>query len=88
MNEQSKAAKRRFSDGAFHVRYFVGDGIDIGGKPDPLGQYANVFARMGAFGYGTWRTAMLRKWLVSSMGPWISFIRAIAWITWWMSGRR
>ena len=47
MNEQSKAAKRRFSDGAFHVRYFVGDGIDIGGKPDPLGQYVNVFARMG-----------------------------------------
>jgi len=44
--EQSKAAKRRFNDGAFHSRYFVGDGIDIGGKPDPLGQYAGVFPMM------------------------------------------
>ena len=46
MWEQSKAAKRRFNDGAFHSRYFVGDGIDIGGKPDPLGQYAGVFPMM------------------------------------------
>jgi SAM-dependent methyltransferase len=44
--EQSKAAKRRFHDGAFHSRYFVGDGIDIGGKPDPLGQYAGIFGMM------------------------------------------
>ena len=35
--EQSKAAKRRFDDGAFQSRYFVGRGIDIGGGPDPLG---------------------------------------------------
>ena len=46
MWEQSKAAKRRFYDGLFHIRYFVGKGIDIGGGPDPLGQYAGVFARM------------------------------------------
>jgi SAM-dependent methyltransferase len=46
MWEQSKAAKRRFYDGLFHARYFVGKGIDIGGGPDPLGQYAGVFARM------------------------------------------
>ena len=46
MNEQSKAAKRRFSDGAFHTRYFVGKGVDIGGKPDPLGQYSGAFCRM------------------------------------------
>jgi len=44
--EQSKAAKRRFSDGAFHQRYFAGHGVDIGGKPDPLGQYAGIFPRM------------------------------------------
>lgn len=44
--EQSKAAKRRFSDGAFHHRYFAGHGVDIGGKPDPLGQYAGIFPRM------------------------------------------
>ena len=46
MREQSKAAARRFHDGAFHSRYFVGHGIDIGGKPDPLGRYAGCFARM------------------------------------------
>jgi SAM-dependent methyltransferase len=46
MREQSKAACRRFSDGAFHSRYFVGEGIDIGGKPDPLTQYRGIFSRM------------------------------------------
>jgi SAM-dependent methyltransferase len=46
MWEQSKAAKRRYNDGAFHGRYFVGHGVDIGGKPDPLGQYVGVFPRM------------------------------------------
>ena len=46
MWEQSKAAKRRFSDGAFHTRYFVGEGIDIGGAPDPLGQYLAIFPRL------------------------------------------
>jgi SAM-dependent methyltransferase len=47
MHEQSKAAKRRFSDGAFHSRYFVGSGIDIGGAPDPLSQYRGMFHAMG-----------------------------------------
>ncbi len=46
MWEQSKAAKRRYDDGAFQQRFFVGRGIDIGGKPDPLAQYASIFARM------------------------------------------
>ena len=46
MWEQSKAAKRRFDSGVFHNRYFVGHGIDVGGKPDPLGQYAGIFTRM------------------------------------------
>ena len=46
MWEQSKSAKRRFDIGAFHSRYFVGHGIDVGGKPDPLGQYAGIFSRM------------------------------------------
>ena len=44
--EQSKAAKRRFGDGAFHLRYFAGHGLDIGGKPDPLGLYVGAFARL------------------------------------------
>ncbi len=46
MHEQSKAARRRFSEGYFHTRYFVGDGIDIGGKPDPLSQYVGIFPAM------------------------------------------
>ncbi len=46
MWEQSKAAKRRFNIGAFHNRYFRGHGIDIGGAPDPLGQYAGIFTFM------------------------------------------
>ncbi len=48
MWEQSKAAKRRFAIGAFHNRYFVGHGIDVGGKPDPLGQYAGIFPLMAS----------------------------------------
>jgi hypothetical protein len=44
--EQSKAAKRRYNDGAFLSRYFVGRGLDIGGKPDPLAQYVGIFPRM------------------------------------------
>lgn len=50
--EQSKAAKRRFLDGGFHSRFFVGDGLDIGGKPDPLGQYAGIF--VGMLSVRTW----------------------------------
>lgn len=46
MHETSKACKRRFSDGAFHSRYFVGNGIDIGGGPDPLGGYIGIFPLM------------------------------------------
>lgn len=42
MGEQSKALKRRFNDGNFTTRYFVGDGIDIGGKADPLNQYTTL----------------------------------------------
>jgi len=44
--EQSKAARRRYLDGAFHSRYLVGDGVDIGGAPDPLSQYVGIFSRM------------------------------------------
>lgn len=47
MWEQSKAAKRRYGDGLFHSRYFVGRGVDIGGKPDPLALYKGIFPLMG-----------------------------------------
>ncbi len=46
MWEQSKSAKRRYNDGPFHSRYFVGSGIDIGGAPDPLNQYTGVFRNL------------------------------------------
>jgi SAM-dependent methyltransferase len=46
MFESSKAVLRRLHDARFAVRYFVGDGIDIGAGPDPLGQYAQQFPLM------------------------------------------
>ncbi|MGL1901443.1 MAG: class I SAM-dependent methyltransferase [Fibrobacterales bacterium] len=44
--EHSKSVKRRYHDGDFHSRYFVGHGIDIGGKPDPLSCYVGIFPLM------------------------------------------
>lgn len=46
VHEQSKAARRRYFDGAFHARYFVGEGIDVGAGPDGLAQYAGIFPAM------------------------------------------
>lgn len=43
MRECSKSIQRRLSDSNFLRRYFVGDGIDIGGKPDPLMLYKEFF---------------------------------------------
>ncbi len=43
MDEQSKAAKRRFNDGAFQTRYFVGAGIDVGAGSDGLGRHMGAF---------------------------------------------
>lgn len=47
MKECSKSIARRLADANFSNRYFVGNGIDIGGKPDPLANYRELFARMG-----------------------------------------
>lgn len=46
MKECSKSIARRLSDPNFSNRYFVGRGIDIGGKPDPLALYAGMFSRL------------------------------------------
>ncbi len=46
MTGQSKAARRRYNDGAFLSRYFVGRGVDVGGRPDPLEQYVGMFPLM------------------------------------------
>ena len=47
MKECSKSIMRRMCDPNFINRYFVGTGLDIGGKPDPLAIYAELFSRMG-----------------------------------------
>lgn len=46
MKECSKSITRRLSDVNFTRSYFVGHGIDIGGKPDPLGLYRELFCQM------------------------------------------
>ena len=46
MKECSKSIARRLADANFSSRYFVGSGLDIGGKPDPLALYRELFCRM------------------------------------------
>ena len=48
MKECSKSIPRRLSQPNFINKYFVGHGLDIGGKPDPLALYREVFSRMEA----------------------------------------
>lgn len=47
MKECSKSIMRRLADSNFINRYFVGRGLDIGGRPDPLTLYRELFCRMG-----------------------------------------
>lgn len=46
MKECSKSIPRRLAHPNFSNRYFVGEGLDIGGKPDPLALYVELFSRM------------------------------------------
>jgi SAM-dependent methyltransferase len=46
MKECSKSIPRRTADANFINRYFVGNGIDIGGKPDPLLLYKELFCQI------------------------------------------
>lgn len=43
MKECSKSIPRRLRDSRYAARYFVGAGVDIGGKPDPLSLYRECF---------------------------------------------
>ena len=43
MKEMSKSIARRMSDPRFFRFYFNGEGIDIGGAPDPLSLYTELF---------------------------------------------
>lgn len=52
MKECSKSIPRRLADPCFSNRYFVGEGLDVGGKPDPLALYAELFSRVT--GIRTW----------------------------------
>jgi len=46
MKECSKSISRRLHDPAFARAYFVGGGLDIGGFPDPLSLYVELFPLM------------------------------------------
>ncbi len=46
MKECSKSIYRRLSNPNFINKYFVGNGIDIGGKPDPLNLYSELFSKV------------------------------------------
>jgi len=43
MRELSKSIPRRQRDPGFATRFFVGDAVDIGGAPDPLSLYQELF---------------------------------------------
>jgi len=46
LKELSKSIVRRMADPSFARRWFAGEGIDIGGKPDPLSLYVPFFPLM------------------------------------------
>lgn len=46
MKECSKSITRRLADVNFSNKYFVGSGLDIGGKPDPLSLYKTHFSNL------------------------------------------
>lgn len=46
MKECSKSIVRRLSEPNFTNKYFVGHGVDIGGRPDPLSLYTDLFIGM------------------------------------------
>lgn len=46
MKECSKSIMRRLAEPNFVNRYFRGEGIDIGGAPDPLAMYVELFPLM------------------------------------------
>lgn len=54
MKECSKSISRRLADSNFTNRYLVGNGVDIGGKPDPLCLYQELFCQMNSVKTWDW----------------------------------
>jgi SAM-dependent methyltransferase len=54
LKELSKSIVRRMSEPNFARRWFVGEGLDIGGKPDPLSLYVEFFPLMTACRVWDW----------------------------------
>lgn len=54
MKECSKSIQRRLADSNFLRKYFVGKGVDIGGKPDPLFLYKEFFPLMDSIRTWDW----------------------------------
>ncbi|MCE2574095.1 class I SAM-dependent methyltransferase [Komagataeibacter sp. FNDCR2] len=54
MKECSKSISRRLQDSNFVRKYFVGNGIDIGGKPDPLVLYQSLFPGIASLRTWDW----------------------------------
>lgn len=54
MKECSKSISRRLADSNFTRKYFVGNGLDVGGKPDPLALYKEMFCQMTAVKTWDW----------------------------------
>ena len=54
MKECSKSVARRLSDPEFATRFLVGEGIDIGGLPDPLELYVELFPRIASVRTWDW----------------------------------
>jgi SAM-dependent methyltransferase len=54
VKECSKSITRRLTDINFSRKYFVGSGLDVGGKPDPLALYTEMFCQMTAVKTWDW----------------------------------
>jgi SAM-dependent methyltransferase len=54
MKECAKACARRAREPAFSTAYFVGEGLDVGGAPDPLSLYADFFPLMRSVQIWDW----------------------------------
>jgi SAM-dependent methyltransferase len=61
MKQCSKSIPRRLADASFATRYFVGEGLDVGGKPDPLALYLELFPRATSIRTWDWEDGDAQK---------------------------